>query len=240
VTDQPFKNEPLSPEEQFANICDAICDDESFDTEVEIDEQRSKAAMDMMCAALDEALAVAPKEESGTSRPQSVSDMTRSTPATPAPQPTADTTAAKTRVSVITDHRRLPPAETPPPPVRSPQWLPARRYVAARQFVQTFGLHPVTAVVLTGVNLLLFSAAWGTVGASLVFSIPIGFVVGLFAYNAQKKWYGDNKRFAYIKALILAILTAIPIPLPLLLFVPAGILGFFRRKTRENQETQVR
>jgi hypothetical protein len=45
------------------------------------------------------------------------------------------------------------------------------------------------------------------------------------------KWYGDDRESALIKALILAFLTAIPVPLPAFLSVPAGIMGLFRHKT---------
>jgi hypothetical protein len=39
------------------------------------------------------------------------------------------------------------------------------------------------------------------------------------------RWYGDDAESARIKGLILGLLTAIPTPLPAVLYVPAGILG---------------
>jgi hypothetical protein len=49
-------------------------------------------------------------------------------------------------------------------------------------------------------------------------------------FMAQRAYYGDEDKDALVKALIVALLTAIPSPLPYVLFVPAGLLGLFRRK----------
>ena len=58
-------------------------------------------------------------------------------------------------------------------------------------------------------------------------------VLGLIAFKAQMRWYGDDRESAMIKGLILGLLTAIPTPLPALLYIPSGLLGMvhnFRRK----------
>ena len=53
-------------------------------------------------------------------------------------------------------------------------------------------------------------------------------ILGIITFMAQKAWYHDGSESAFIKALIVALLTAIPSPLPYFLFVPAGLVGLFR------------
>lgn len=54
-------------------------------------------------------------------------------------------------------------------------------------------------------------------------------MLGVITFLAQRKWYGDDNESAMIKGLILAFLTAIPSPLPAILYVPSGIVGFVHR-----------
>ena|ERR1022692_478717 len=103
-------------------------------------------------------------------------------------------------------------------------------HVAARGFAQIFGLHPAIAFLTFIVDSMLFAGEVGTLGAILPLSIAAGVVLGIITFMAQKKWYGDDIESAFIKALILAFLTAIPTNLPAFVYVPAGIVGFFRRK----------
>ena len=74
---------------------------------------------------------------------------------------------------------------------------------------------------LLGMNWLLLAAAFTLC------------VLGVIAYLAQRKWYGDDKDSALIKALILGFLTAIPTPLPAMLTVPSGILGLVHKWRRK-------
>jgi hypothetical protein len=64
-----------------------------------------------------------------------------------------------------------------------------------------------------------------TMGLLLPLSIAAGFVLGCIAYRAQIYWYGDDPESARIKAITLGLLTAIPTPLPELLYIPAGLVG---------------
>ncbi len=64
-----------------------------------------------------------------------------------------------------------------------------------------------------------------TAGALLPVSIGAGALLGYISYLAQRKWYGDDKETALIKASILGLLTAIPVPLPAVLSLPAGLVG---------------
>src|SRR5664280_674723 len=102
-------------------------------------------------------------------------------------------------------------------------------HLASRSFAQIFGLHPAVAFVTIAVDLMLNLGEGLTWGALWIATIPIGLVIGIIAYMAQKKWYGDDNESAIIKALIVALLTAIPVPLSPIL-IPSGIMGFFNRK----------
>ncbi len=89
-----------------------------------------------------------------------------------------------------------------------------------------FGLDPRVAFLTFILDVMLFGAEAGTLGTSAVyFSVPAGLVLAYIAFKAQMKWYGDDRESAIIKGLILGLLTAIPTPLPAILYVPAGVLG---------------
>jgi hypothetical protein len=109
----------------------------------------------------------------------------------------------------------------------APEYLPpyAHHGAQARGFTQRFGIHPAIASLTLIVDLMLFGGEVATLGAILPVSIGAGFVLGLIAYMGQRKWYGDDRDSAAIKALILGFLTAIPTPLPAILSVPSGIVG---------------
>ncbi len=83
------------------------------------------------------------------------------------------------------------------------------------------------------VDFMLFGGEFVTAGLIWPFSVVAGLVLGLIAFKAQMRWYGDDRESAMIKGLILGLLTAIPTPLPALLYIPSGLLGMvhnFRRK----------
>jgi O-antigen/teichoic acid export membrane protein len=86
------------------------------------------------------------------------------------------------------------------------------------------------ALLVVVVNTMVFVSGFGTMGVGWLTSIPVGVVIGIITFMAQKKWYGDDPESALIKALIVAFLTAIPTSLPGYLTIPSGIVGFFRRK----------
>ena len=103
----------------------------------------------------------------------------------------------------------------------------------ARGFGQIFGIHPSIAALTLIVDLMLFGGEIASLGAILPVSIGAGAILGLIAYLAQRKWYGDDKESALIKGLILAFLTAIPTPLPVVLSVPSGIVGLIHSLRRK-------
>jgi hypothetical protein len=102
--------------------------------------------------------------------------------------------------------------------------------MAARGFAQTFGLVPGIAILTVAVDVMLQGATVVSGGLLIPFSIVGGCVLGFITYRAQMRFYGDDDEAAKIKACVVAVLTAIPSPLPYALFVPAGLVGFFRRK----------
>lgn len=105
--------------------------------------------------------------------------------------------------------------------------------VAARGLGQTFGILPSMALLTLVVDTMLFGAEAGSLGLSLPISCAAGGVLGVITFLAQRKWYGDDTESALIKGLILAFLTAIPTPLPALLYVPSGIVGFVHNLRRK-------
>jgi hypothetical protein len=113
--------------------------------------------------------------------------------------------------------------QTYPP---TPQYPPyAQHATRTRGFGQAFGIHPAIASLTLIVDLMLFGGEVMTMGAILPVSIGAGAVLGVIAYLGQRRWYGDDKDSARIKALILGFLTAIPTPLPAILSVPSGVVG---------------
>ncbi len=119
--------------------------------------------------------------------------------------------------------------QTYPPASYTPYAYHAAR---ARGFSQIFGIHPAIAFLTLIVDMMLFGGEIATLGAILPVSIGAGCVLGVIAYLAQRKWYGDDRGSAAIKGLILAFLTAIPTPLPAILTLPSGIVGLFHSLRR--------
>lgn len=79
---------------------------------------------------------------------------------------------------------------------------------------------------------MLHSADVVSAGLLIPLSMLSGAVLGYITYKSQMKFYGDDAEAAKIKALIIAVLTAIPSPLPYMLFIPAGLVGWFHNLRR--------
>jgi hypothetical protein len=103
-----------------------------------------------------------------------------------------------------------------------------------RRFGRLFGLDPRVAFLALIVDMMLNAGDLVSMGVLLPVSIGAGIVLGYVAYRAQIKWGGDDPESAKIKAIILGLLTAIPTPLPELLYIPAGIVGLVRGFWRKN------
>jgi hypothetical protein len=125
---------------------------------------------------------------------------------------------------------------TPKDMMKSPDSRPsqsASHGAVAKGLGQTFGILPSIAFLTLVVDTMLFGGEAGTLGASIPISCVAGGVLGVITFLAQRKWYGDDSEAALIKGLILAFLTAIPTPLPALLYVPSGIVGLVHNLKRK-------
>jgi hypothetical protein len=104
-----------------------------------------------------------------------------------------------------------------------------RPALASKAFDQIFGIEPRIAFLAFVVDLMLFGSAAVTVGITLPLVIPLaivaGVVLGRITYKAQIKWYGDDHDSAMIKAAIVGLLTAIPVGIPAIVWIPSGLLG---------------
>ncbi|HSU29764.1 MAG TPA: hypothetical protein VLJ11_00900 [Bryobacteraceae bacterium] len=106
-----------------------------------------------------------------------------------------------------------------------------------KRFDQIFGIDPRIAFLAFIVDLMLFGAAAATMGMDLPILIPLaiaaGIVLGRITYKAQMKWYGDDHDSATIKASIVGLLTAIPVGIPAIVWVPSGLLGLLHNARKK-------
>jgi hypothetical protein len=112
-----------------------------------------------------------------------------------------------------------------------------RGAVSAGGFGQVFGLDPRVVFLTTVVDTMLFGGQFITLGTSSLLSVPVGIVLGVITYKAQRHWYRDDRESALIKGLIVGLLTAIPTSLPGFLTIPSGVIGLvhlLRRKKRDS------
>jgi hypothetical protein len=104
---------------------------------------------------------------------------------------------------------------------------------ASRGLAQTFGLDIRAAILAVIVDLMVFGGDVASLGALLPIAIGVAGVLAFIVYKIQVKWYKDDHDSALIKALIIGLLTAIPVPLTPLIAIPGGLLGIvsaIRRK----------
>ena len=103
----------------------------------------------------------------------------------------------------------------------------------SRGLGQLFGIDPRIAVVMFVLDAMLNAGEIASMGLLVPVSLVAGVVLGYVTYRAQRNWYGDDKESAKIKAIIVGLLTAIPTPLPEILYLPFGIVGFFHNLRRK-------
>jgi hypothetical protein len=104
-----------------------------------------------------------------------------------------------------------------------------------------FGLDPRVAFLAFIVDLMLFGTTAVTSVASLGVTLPIlvvisamaGAVIGFITYKAQMRWYGDDREAAAIKGGIVGLLTAIPVGIPAIVWIPSGLLGLVHNLRRK-------
>src|ERR1700722_13933156 len=97
--------------------------------------------------------------------------------------------------------------------------------VASHGLVQTLGLDIRAAILTVLVDLMVFGGDSLSFETLLPLGIGVAAVLGFIVYRIQRKSYNDGHEAALTKALIVALLTAIPVPLTPLVAIPGGILG---------------
>jgi hypothetical protein len=97
--------------------------------------------------------------------------------------------------------------------------------LAGRSFGQVWGLHPGNTLLVLVVDTMLFGAQVASLGTLFPVALAVAGVLGFITYWSQMRWYHDDSQSAAIKAAIVALVTAIPSPLPAFLYVPAGLVG---------------
>jgi|SRR5579875_1393702 len=115
-----------------------------------------------------------------------------------------------------------------------PYFMPVHHGTAGG-FGQMFGLDPRIAFLAFVVDLMLFSGTFSAV-ATLGLTLPLliflsmaaGSVLGFITYKAQMAWYGDDRESALVKGGIVGLLTAIPVGIPALVWLPSGMLGLIQ------------
>jgi hypothetical protein len=100
---------------------------------------------------------------------------------------------------------------------------------ASRGLCQMFGLDPRVAFLTVLIDAMVFGADTFSMELLLPLGIGVAVVLGFIVYLAQIKWYGDDKESALIKALIIFVLTAIPVPLGPFIAIPGGLIGIVKK-----------
>jgi hypothetical protein len=100
---------------------------------------------------------------------------------------------------------------------------------ASRGLAQTFGLDPRAAILTVIVDLMVFGTDTISLEALLPLGVAVAGVLGYIIYRIQRSWYGDDKESAVIRALIIFLLTAIPVPLSPIIAIPSGVIGIVKK-----------
>jgi hypothetical protein len=104
---------------------------------------------------------------------------------------------------------------------------------AARGLTQMFGLDIRAAILTVIVDLMVFGGDVISLGLLIPLGIAVGGVLGFIVYKIQSHWYKDDHQSAVIKALIVGLLTAIPVPLGPVIAIPGGLLGIVNSLKRK-------
>lgn len=105
---------------------------------------------------------------------------------------------------------------------------------ASRSFGQLFQLHPLLALLVVVTDCMVSAVDVASLGVTAPFLwLVASLFVGVIVFLGQKKWTADDAESAFIKALIVAFLTALPTPLPGFLTVPSGVVGLVQTLRRE-------
>ena len=94
--------------------------------------------------------------------------------------------------------------------------------------LQTVGLHPLAAVVVVGVDTMLFGGTVVTAGVGWAASLPVGCALCVGVALLQRNGFSDSWGLAVGKGIVAGLLTAIPTPLPSALIAGGGAAGAAR------------
>jgi hypothetical protein len=107
-------------------------------------------------------------------------------------------------------------------------------HLAARGFGQAFALHPILGLTAIVTDCMVSAVDVASLGVSAPFLwLVASLFIGVIVFMGQKKWAGDDAESAFIKALIVAFLTALPTPLPSFLTVPSAVVGLVHSLRRK-------
>lgn len=104
---------------------------------------------------------------------------------------------------------------------------------ASKGLAQMFGLDIRAAILAVLVDVMVFTGDAASLGALLPFSVCVAGALGFITYKIQRRWYGDDHDSALIKAMIIGLLTAIPVPLTPLIAIPSGMVGIVKAIRRK-------
>ena len=107
-------------------------------------------------------------------------------------------------------------------------------HAAARSLVQMFSLYPLLAFFIILMDAMVSAVDVATLGISApVLWLISSLFSGVVVFMGQKKWGGDDRESALIKALIVGGLVALPTPFPAFLTVPSAVVGVVQTLRRK-------
>ncbi len=104
------------------------------------------------------------------------------------------------------------------------------------ELFRNFGLHPLVGFGAVAADWMLFGAEAASLGIGWAISVPVAAALALPASLIQKHSFGDPWGAALGKSLLLAVLVAIPTPLPSAAALAAGALGAAKAISRRQKQ----
>jgi hypothetical protein len=107
----------------------------------------------------------------------------------------------------------------------------------SKGLMQMFGLDPRAAALVTVVDLMMIMLDIVSGATFVVIGVGVAAYVAFLVYKMQRKFFGDDHDASLIKAMIVGLLMAIPVPLTPILSVFCGIAGvvqLVRRQVEKN------
>jgi hypothetical protein len=154
-------------------------------------------------------------------------------------EPAANTHEQSPILSTPNDDLQYANPDSALPPARR-TFGQVQQQAAAKGLAQTFGLDIRAAILTILVDLLVFGGDMASFGALIPIAIAVAAVLAFIVFKIQFHWYKDDRDSALIKAMIVGLLTAIPVPITPLFAIPGGILGIVNAvKRRRNSQATV-